>query len=206
MVQPDASAVPEHVLHPTGQLTRLDEGQRPVQIREGVAVVPDLRADGGQVADGPGGVVIQPSIDRDLEGLLQVDPAVGVAVLQPGRADVGQGVAEGLLVVQPPGQLDRPPGPAHRHLQPLGQHVQLRLVAVGHGQLAAGLQGLQHGDGPGRGRLGSRRLPSHQCRRDSQRSVSPSRSWSPAASRSSTAAWRAETASPDRPDRKASTE
>ena len=95
-----------------GQIVRLDEGQRPVQVLAGVAVVPHLRADGGQVDQRPGGVVLQPGADRHLERLLQVGPAARVAGLEPGRADVGQGVGEGLLVVQPPGQLDRPPGPA----------------------------------------------------------------------------------------------
>jgi hypothetical protein len=118
-----------------------------------MAVVPELHVDGGQVDQGPGGVVLQPGRDRHLERLLQVGPAALVADLQPSRADVVQGVGEGLPVAQPPGQLDRPRPPCQRRLGPVGQHVQLRLVAVGHGQLVAGLAMLEHGDGPGGGRL-----------------------------------------------------
>ena len=44
----------------------------------GVAVVPGLRAEGGQVAHGPGGVVLQAGRDRHLEGLLQLDPPIRV--------------------------------------------------------------------------------------------------------------------------------
>ena len=163
--------MPQQVLGPSGQLVGLDEGQRPVQVRADVLVVAHLGADGGQVAHGPGGVVLQAGGGRHLEPLLQLLPAAQVAGQQPSRADVGQGVAERLLVVQPPGQLDRPPGPGHRRLQPVGQHVELGLVAVGHGQLAAGLQGLQHGDGPDRGRLrlASVAVPPVQPRQPAQR-------------------------------------
>ena len=69
--------MPEHVLGVAGQLVRLGKGQRPVQVLAGVAVVPGLRAEGGQVAHGPGGVVVQAGRDRDLEGLLQLDPPTG---------------------------------------------------------------------------------------------------------------------------------
>jgi hypothetical protein len=132
------------------------EGDSAVEIPAGVAVVPELDVEGGQVDQGPGGVVLQPGGDRHLEALLQLDPPALVAVEQPGRADVGQGVAEGLLVVQAPGQPDGPRPPGHRRLGAVGQHVELGLVAVGHRQLVPGRQRLQHGDGLGRRRF---RLP-----------------------------------------------
>ena len=116
LVQPQAGAVPEQVLGEAGQLVGLDEGERPVEVLAGVAVVLHLDGLGGQVGHRPGGVVLQPGRDRHLEALLQLDPAARVAAEEPGRADVGQGVAEGLLVTQPPGQLDRPPGPVHRRV------------------------------------------------------------------------------------------
>jgi hypothetical protein len=46
-------------------------------------------------------VVLQAGGGRHLEPVLQLDPAAQVAVLQAGRPDVGQGVGEGLLVIQP---------------------------------------------------------------------------------------------------------
>jgi hypothetical protein len=124
-VQAHAGPVAEHVLDVAGQLLGLDEGEGPVQVRAGVPVVPHLGGDGGQVAQGPGGVVFQAGGHRRLEPLLQLVPAALLAGQQPGRADVGQGVGQGLLVVQSPGQLDRPPGPAHRRLVAVGQHVEL---------------------------------------------------------------------------------
>ena len=59
-----------------------------------------LRGDGGQVDQGPGGVVLQPGRGRHLERLLQLGPPALVAVLQPSRAGVGQGVGERLLVTR----------------------------------------------------------------------------------------------------------
>jgi len=100
-----------------------------------------------------GGVVLQPGGDRHLQRLLQVRPPVQVAAHSPGRADVGQGVGQRLLVAQPPGQLDRPRSPCQRRLGPVGQHVELRLVAVGHRELVAGFITLEHGDGAAGGRL-----------------------------------------------------
>ena len=124
------------MLDVAGQLVGLDEGQRPVQVLAGVAVVPGLRAGGGQVAHGPGGMVLQAGRVRDLEGLLQLDRPPGSPSLR--RAEPMLVRAWVSLVVQPPGQLDRPPGPALGRLDAVGQHVQLGLVAVGHGQLVAG--------------------------------------------------------------------
>jgi hypothetical protein len=105
-------------------------------------------------------VVLQPGGRRHLDGLLQLHLPARLVGLQVGHADVGHGVDQRLGISQAAGQLDRSGPPGHRRLRPVGDHVQLRPVAVGHGELPAGRDRLQHGDGPGGGRL---RLPALSC-------------------------------------------
>lgn len=96
-------------------------------------------------------MLVESALERDLQAAAQLLESSCDAEVVLRVADVVQRMDEDLVVAELRGQLNGARPPCDRLLALLRHHVQLRLIAVGHGQLGA-FVAFEHGDGLGRAR------------------------------------------------------
>jgi len=148
--EPEVRAHPEQVLRVAVEVALGGEAQRAVEVGGDARVVAAAHQRGGrQVDQGARRVVVVPGAGGAREGLLdQRSPSFVLVGAEQRRADVRQGVGDGLGVAELPAEPDRSLAESDRLVVALREHRQLRAPAERQRQLATLREPLEHGDRP----------------------------------------------------------